>query len=57
MKIIPPYQISSEILTLIHEAEEYLIFVSPYVNFHNWETIKEDIKTVYEVNQKNGFLN
>lgn len=40
MKIIPPYQITSEILNLIHEAESYLILVSPYVNFNNWESLK-----------------
>ncbi len=43
MKIIPPYQITSEILNLINEAEEYIVLVSPYVNFNNWERIKVDI--------------
>lgn len=43
MKIIPPYQITSEILNLINEAKEYIILVSPYVNFNNWERIKVDI--------------
>lgn len=44
MKIIPPYQITSEILNLIHEANEYLILVSPYVNFNNWESIKKAVQ-------------
>lgn len=43
MKIIPPYQITSEILNLINEAEKYIVLVSPYVNFNNWERIKTDI--------------
>lgn len=55
MKIIPPYQITSEILTLIHEAEEYLILVSPYVNFNNWESIKMAIKNASNRNVKIKF--
>ena len=43
MKIIPPYQITSEILNLINESEKYIILVSPYVNFNNWDRIKVDI--------------
>ncbi len=43
MKIIPPYQITSTILNLINEAEEYIVLVSPYVNFKNWDRIKIDI--------------
>tara|TARA_R110000823_G_C15950476_1_gene501636 strand:+ start:7016 stop:7942 length:927 start_codon:yes stop_codon:yes gene_type:complete len=43
MKIIPPYQISSEILNLINNSEKYLIIVSPYVNFKKWDRIKLDI--------------
>ncbi len=55
MKIIPPYQITSEILNLIHEAEEYLILVSPYVNFNNWESIKVAIKNASNRNIKIKF--
>lgn len=55
MKIIPPYQITSEILTLIHEAEEYLILVSPYVNFTNWESIKVAIQNASNRNVKIKF--
>lgn len=43
MKIIPPYQITSEILNLINESEKYLVLVSPYVNFKNWDRIKTDL--------------
>jgi len=52
MKIIPPYQITSEILNLINEANEYLILVSPYVNFNNWEGIKTDIRNALKRNVK-----
>lgn len=50
MKIIPPYQISSEILNLINESEKYLIVVSPYVNFKNWDRIKIDIANALKRN-------
>lgn len=43
MKIIPPYQITSEILNIINEAEKYIVLASPYVNFNNWDRIKVDI--------------
>ena len=55
MKIIPPYQITSEILNLIHEAREYLILVSPYVNFNNWESIKIAIQNASNRNVKIKF--
>jgi hypothetical protein len=55
MKIIPPYQITSEILNLIHEAKEYLILVSPYVNFNNWESIKVAIQNASNRNVKIKF--
>lgn len=55
MKIIPPYQITSEILSLIHEAKEYLILVSPYVNFSNWESIKAAIQNAASRNVKIKF--
>jgi hypothetical protein len=55
MKIIPPYQITSEILNLINEAKEYLILVSPYVNFNNWERIKIDIENALKRNVKIKF--
>ncbi|NEW79027.1 MAG: hypothetical protein GZ086_06280 [Gelidibacter sp.] len=55
MKIIPPYQITSEILNLINEAEKYLIIVSPYVNFKNWDRIKLDIENALKRNVQINF--
>ncbi|WP_457610968.1 phospholipase D-like domain-containing protein [Lutibacter sp.] len=55
MKIIPPYQITSEILNLINESEKYLIIVSPYVNFKNWDRIKIDIKNALKRNVQINF--
>ena len=43
MKIIPPYQITSEILNIVNNSSKYLILVSPYVDFGNWDRIKSDI--------------
>lgn len=45
MKIIAPHQISSEILDLIHEAERYLILVSPYVDFASWQAMSTAIQS------------
>lgn len=42
MKIIAPYQISSEIINLIHQAKEYLILVSPYMDIQKWEVFKTE---------------
>jgi PLD-like domain len=50
MKIIAPYQISSEILNVINEAQKYLIIVSPYVNFNNWDRIKVDLENAKKRN-------
>jgi hypothetical protein len=36
MKILPPDSISSELLNLIHAANEYLVLVSPYVRIGQW---------------------
>lgn len=55
MKIIPPYQITSEILAVIHEAEAYLILVSPYVDFSNWEAMKAAIQSALKRNVKIKF--
>lgn len=37
MKLIKPSQISGEIMTLIEEADEKLIIVSPYCKFSDWK--------------------
>ena len=36
MKILPPDSIGSELLNLIHSANEYLVLVSPYVRMGQW---------------------
>lgn len=43
MKIIPPYQISSEIIQIIHQSREYLILVSPYWEIGKWEVLKSEL--------------
>ena len=48
MKILQAHLISGEILDVIYEAREYLVIVSPYVNFNYWGQIKSAL-----VNAKN----
>ncbi|MFK8275095.1 hypothetical protein ACI76Y_05360 [Capnocytophaga cynodegmi] len=55
MRIIEPYEITSEILRLINTAEKELFLVSPYVNFQNWETIKTEIKKAQKRGVKVNF--
>ncbi|MFB6340224.1 phospholipase D-like domain-containing protein [Saccharicrinis sp. FJH62] len=45
MKILPPHKIGSEILDLIVEAKEYLLIVSPYVNFNNWQRLASELES------------
>lgn len=40
MKILPPDSISSELLNLIHGANEYLVLVSPYVSITKWPRLQ-----------------
>ncbi|MEZ4934400.1 MAG: phospholipase D-like domain-containing protein [Saprospiraceae bacterium] len=56
MKIIPPYQISSEILNLINQAEKYIVLVSPYVNFKNWGGIIQEIEKAKQRGVKIEFI-
>jgi len=56
MRIIQPYQISSEILNLINKAEKYIVLVSPYVNFNNWGAIKQEIKKAKKKGIKIEFI-
>ena len=44
MKILQPHKISTEIIDIIYEAKDYLILVSPYVNFQNWDRIATELK-------------
>lgn len=41
MKLIKPHFISAEILTLLEEAEEKVIIVSPYCRFQKWHKLKD----------------
>lgn len=43
MKLIKPSQISGEIMTLIEEADEKLIVVSPYYKLSNWTKLLKRI--------------
>lgn len=43
MRVIQPYQIPSELLNIINDSNSYLILVSPYINFNNWDRIKADL--------------
>lgn len=43
MKILQPHKISHEILDLIYDAKQYLIIVSPYVNFKYWERLANEL--------------
>jgi len=56
MKIIQPFQISSEILNLINRAKKYIVLVSPYVNFNNWEGIKQEIEKAKQRGVKIEFI-
>jgi hypothetical protein len=56
MKIIPPYQISSEILNLINQSEKYIVLISPYVNFRNWGGIKQEIEKAIQKGVKIEFI-
>ncbi|MBX0333428.1 hypothetical protein K3G39_09275 [Pontibacter sp. HSC-14F20] len=48
MKFIPPLEIASKIMTLIEDANEYLVVVSPYVNLKNWEKMKLRLRRAKE---------
>lgn len=44
MNYINPHEISGKILTLIEEAQEELIIVSPYVKIREWYKVKKPYK-------------
>lgn len=48
MKFIPIMEISSQIMTLIEDAEKELIIVSPYVNIKNWDKLKRCLNNAIE---------
>lgn len=55
MNYIEPLEISSKIMTLIDEAEEELIIVSPYVDIKDWEKMKKRLKLAVNRNIKISF--
>lgn len=56
MKFIPPLEISSKIMTLIEEANQELVLVSPYVNIKYWDKMKKCIQRAVKRNVKITFI-
>jgi hypothetical protein len=50
MELIKPTEISGKIMTLIEEANEFMIFISPYYNIKNWHKL---LNKISKANQKN----
>lgn len=50
MKLIKPKQISGEIMTLLDEADEKVIIVSPYIQTKKWTKLK---KTINDIKKRN----
>ena len=48
MKILPPDSISSELLNLIHSANEYLVLVSPYVRIGQWARLSAALSSAQQ---------
>jgi len=48
MKLIKPNQISGDIMTLIDEADKFVIIVSPYCDFTNWKKIQKCFNNLKE---------
>lgn len=46
MKLIKPKQISGEIMTLLDEAQDYAIIVSPYYKFAAWPKLQNTFKSL-----------
>jgi hypothetical protein len=44
MKIVHPHKISTEIFDIIYEAKEFIVIVSPYVNFTYWNQLAIELK-------------
>lgn len=45
MKIIPPHQISNEILNLIKDSKEHLTLIASRIDIENWSSFKESIES------------
>jgi hypothetical protein len=56
MKILQPHKISTEIIDIIYEAKEYLVIVSPYVNFANWDRLATELKNALKKGVKIDFF-
>lgn len=50
MKFIKPSEISSKIMTLIEESDEYVIIVSPYIKISKWYKL---LKKLNDLNERN----
>lgn len=48
MRLIKPKQISGDIMTLIEEADEKMIFISPYYNISKWSKLLNPLNTLQE---------
>src|SRR5688572_30118369 len=48
MEFIKPAEISAKIISLIAEADEELVIVSPYNNFSNWNKLLRYLNDAYE---------
>jgi hypothetical protein len=55
MKLIKPRNISGEIMELIYEADEKMIFVSPYYNISEWLKLKNALKDLSKRNVHTEF--
>ena len=55
MRLIKPSQISGEIMTLIEEADQQLIIVSPYCKFSDWKKFLNKINFLKRKNTKVEF--
>lgn len=50
MQLIKPSQISGEIMTLIEEADEKIIIVSPYIKISKWHKLLQRLETIKKRN-------
>jgi len=50
MQLIKPSQISGEIMTLIEEADEKIIIVSPYIKISKWHKLLQRFETIKKRN-------
>lgn len=46
MKFVKPKEISAKIMTLVDEADSYMLFISPYVKIGEWEKMLDSIHSL-----------